>query len=133
MMLCRCNEVVSPLAPCLGHPRGHCGRLRFIRIKPPSPPSGAHRFRVAIFLCLSLAGVADDLFEDGDYLVARGVDVGEEDVSPSSAFCHGVPIWVFVQIMATLRQSRTNLIGIGILPIEGERPALVRLDGIYAA
>lgn len=109
MMLCRCN------------------------IKPPSPPSGAHRFRAAIFLCLSLAGVADDLFEDGDYLVARGVDVGEEDVSPSSAFCHGVSIWVFVQIMATLRQSRTNLIGIGILPIEGERPALVRLDGIYAA
>lgn len=82
---------------------------------------------------LSLAGVADDLFEDGGYLVARGVDVGEEDVSPSSAFCHGVSIWVFVQIMATLRQSRTNLIGIGILPIEGERPALVRLDGIYAA
>lgn len=69
--------------------------------------------------------------EVGDILAL--LSDGEEDVSPSSALCHGVSIWVFVQIMATLRQSRTNLIGIGILPIEGERPALVRLDGIYAA
>ena len=71
------RENLYLLAHCSEPLRGGCGWLRLFGIKPPTLPLRAQNCRLALLLRLALAGVTHDLFEEGDYLAALGVDTGE--------------------------------------------------------